>query len=134
MDPITIVVAALVAGITSGLTDIAQDAIQDAYHAFQARLHKKVEMSSDAKDALAKVENEPASPARQELLKEELAKLDIEEDTELLNLAKAILEKLDSQSAKSGKYNITVKDAQGIVIGDQANVTMTFSDSPPRKK
>ncbi len=126
MDPVSLVVAALVAGLTAGLTDTAKVAITDTYNALKARLQKKVETKDEAKEALTSVEKKPASEARQAVLKEELAGLELEKDTELLTLAKTLLEKLDEKGAQAGKYNITIGSAQGVTIGDHAKVEQHF--------
>jgi hypothetical protein len=126
MDPISLVVAALVAGLVAGLTDTAKAAVKDTYDALKARLQKKVESKDDAKEALSSLEKKPDSEPRQAVLKEELAGLEIEKDTELLTLAKTLLEKLDEKGAQAGKYNITIGSATGVVIGDHAKVEQHF--------
>jgi hypothetical protein len=126
MDPITLVVAALVAGLTAGVTDTAKSAVKDMYESLKARLQKKVEVKADAQQALVNLEKKPDSEARQAVLREELAGLGIEKDADLLALAKALLEKMDEEGAKAGKYNITITAAQGVVIGDQAKVEQRF--------
>ncbi|MFQ5615217.1 MAG: hypothetical protein ACE5GO_01990 [Anaerolineales bacterium] len=126
MDPVTLVVAALVAGLTAGVTDTSKSAVKDMYESLKVRLKKKAKGKDSAQAALTSVEKNPDSEAWRNVLREELTRLDVEKDTELLNLAKALLEKVDSQGVQSGKYNITVTDAQGVVIGDHARVEQHF--------
>jgi len=130
MDPITLVVTALVAGLSAGVTDAAKTAVLDTYQAFKARLTSKTEANADAKDALEKVEKEPQSKARQDFLKEELAKLDIDEDPQLVEMAQTLLKKFEEAGAKTGKYNISISDSEGIVVGDDAQVTQYFGNPP----
>ena len=134
MDPITLVVAALVAGLTAGVTDTAKNAVKDMYMSLKARVQKKAEGHEKIQEALEKVESKPESVARQAVLKEELAEVSVEDDLELLELAKALLEKTDPNGAQSGKYNITITDAQGVVIGDHAQVEQHFGTQRRRKK
>jgi hypothetical protein len=134
MDPVSLIVSALVSGLTAGLTDTVTTATKDLYEALKARLMKKAEMNGDVQDAIAKVEKQPESKARQELLKEELAKLPVEEDGELLKLAQSLLDTLKEPGNQAGKYNVDVKNSQGIVVGDNANVTQNFGDSKNRKQ
>ena len=132
MDPVTLIVAALVAGLTAGLTDTAQSVVKDMYDALKERLQKKIEGHQEAQTALGTLENKPASEARQAVLKEELAGLDIVKDAELIDLAKLLLEKIDAEGAEQGKYNITIASAQGVVIGDHARVEQHFGASSKR--
>jgi len=133
MDPISLVVAAIVAGLTAGVTDTAKTAVTDTYQAFKARLLPKVEANEDAKSALVALEKKPDSEGRQLSVKEELASLEVEKDTELIRLAQTFLEQLDQKGAQSGKYVITIQNAQGTVIGDQNTVRQNFTNRPDKK-
>jgi hypothetical protein len=134
MDPVSLIVSALVGGLTAGLTDTAKSATKDIYDALKARLMKKAEANEDAKDAITKVEKQPDSKARQELLKEELAKLPLDQDDDLLKLAQALLDALKVSGGKAGKYNVDVQNSQGIVIGDNSNVTQNFGETNSKKQ
>jgi DNA helicase TIP49 (TBP-interacting protein) len=133
MDPISLVVAALVAGLTAGVTDTAKTAVMDMYQAFKARLMPKVESNEDAQSALVALEKKPDSEGRQLSLKEELISLKVDKDEELVRLAQAFLEQLDQKGAQSGKYVITIQNAQGTVIGDKNTVRQNFTNRPDKK-
>lgn len=133
MDPVTLIVSAIVAGVTAGATDVAKTAVKDTYNLFMNRLKKKFTGKEDVQEALAGVEKKPESKARQAVLEEEMAGLDIANDEELLKLAQAVLEKLDEPGAQAGKYNIHISGSQGIVIGDYAKVDQQFG-TPPDKQ
>lgn len=132
MDPITVVITALVAGLTTGATETAKTLVIDLYQELKTRLAKKIELDEDAKDALAGLEKKPASQGRQLALSEELKRLEINKDSDLVALARQFLEKVDEKGAQQGKYVITIKDARGTVVGDNATVTQTFTE--PKKK
>jgi outer membrane protein assembly factor BamB/primosomal replication protein N len=134
MDPVTLVVSALIGGLTAGLTDTAKAATKDMYDALKARLMKKAETNEDAQDAIAKVEKQPDSKARQELLKEELEKLSLDDDEDLLKIAQSLLDALKESDDKVGKYNVDVQNSQGIVIGDNPNVTQNFRNETRKKQ
>ena len=134
MDPVTLVVSALLGGLAAGLTDTAKAATKDIYDALKSRLMKKAEKNEDAQDAIAKIEKQPDSKARQELLKEELGKLSLNNDEELLKLAQSLLDALKESGDKSGKYNVDVQNSQGIVIGDNPNVTQNFGNETRKKQ
>jgi primosomal replication protein N len=128
IDLVSVIVSALIHGLT-----VIQADTSDLYAAFKARLRKEVEGNEDAQDAMTKVEKQPASKARQELLKEELGKLALEQDEELLQLAQSLLDELKRSSDQPGKYNVDVQNSQGIVVGDNANVTQNFGDTDKNK-
>jgi hypothetical protein len=134
MDPVTLIASALVGGLSAGLTDTAKAATKDIYDALKSRLMKKAEKSEDAQDAIAKIEKQPDSKARQELLKEELGKLSFDNDEELLKLAQSLLDVLKKSDDKSGKYNVDIQNSQGIVIGDNSNVAQNFGDVDGKQK
>jgi len=68
------------------------------------------------------------------LLKEELGKLSLDADEELLKLAQSLLNALKESSDKAGKYNVDVQNSQGIVVGDNSNVTQNFGDTDGKKQ
>jgi uncharacterized protein YmfQ (DUF2313 family) len=130
MEPISLIVAAIVAGLTAAATDVTKTTVKDTYDLFRSRLKKKVEGKEDAQEALAAVEKRPDSEARQAVLKEELAGLDVTNDEELLRLAQAVMEKVDEPGSQAGKYNIRISGGQGFVIGDHAKVEQHFGSKP----
>lgn len=133
MDTVTLIVSALLAGLTAGLTDTAKAATKDLYDTFKARLLRNAETSADAQDAIKKIEKQPDSKARQDLLKEELAKLPLERDEELIKLAQSLMEALKDSGGTAGKYSVDIQNSQGIVVGDHASVTQNFG-TPQEKQ
>jgi len=133
MDPVTIVVSALVAGLITGTTEMAKTAVIDIYESLKKSLSNKTEGNDDARAALVAIEKKPESEARQNVLKEELAKLNLEKDAELIQLAKSILEHLDHAGAQAGKYNITIQNAQGVVIGDRNKIKQSFTSKSEKQ-
>ena len=128
MDPLSFIVAALSAGLAAGVTETATSAIKDAYQSLKKRLTEKTAGKEGVQTALSELEKKPESQGRQEVLKEELQNEGIERDDEVLALAKELMQKLEA--AQPGKYNIAIKHAQGLVIGDNAQVQQIFnSDS-----
>ena len=134
MDPVTLIVSALLGGLTTGLTDTAKAATKDIYDALKSRLMKKAEKHEDAQDAIVKIEKQPDSKARQELLKEELGKLELDQDDELLKLAKSLLDALKASENNGGNYKVDIQNSQGIIVGDNANVTQNFGDISTKKE
>jgi hypothetical protein len=120
MDPITLIVAALVAGAATGALDEVKDSAKAGVKAAYAKLRglakKRVAGDQGAETALAEIEADPDN--WQAPLKAKLTKLDAGSDTELVTAAKEFMDLFDEAGAKAGKYNVTIKNAKGVQIGD----------------
>jgi hypothetical protein len=126
VDPISLVVAALAAGAAAGLTDAARSAVADAYASLKARLRRHIAGDRDAENRLDELERQPAADTGP--LAERLRTTAADRDRELIATARAVLERLDPQGARAGKYDVRISGGKGIVVGDHATVTMNFSD------
>ena len=123
MDPVTAAtVAALASGVTSGL---AQQAVSDAYTALKARLSGICGGNSSALEAVGRLENRPDSAARAGVVAEELAAAGAGEDAELVELAEALLSRIEAQPG--GERHIQQATGSGIAqsdLGGSATVTI----------
>jgi hypothetical protein len=126
MDPISLIIAALAAGAISGVKDTASQAVNDAYTGLKALLRRRFTGNQQAEDALEQAERQPGSD--QAILAEHLRAAGADGDEELIKAARALLEQADPAGARAGKYNVRITGGKGIVVGDAANVTMTFND------
>ena len=120
MEPITLLVTALAAGASAGAIDALKDNAKEAAGAAYARLRglarKRVAGRLDGELAL---ERQEAAPQKWEaVLADELAAAGAANDAELMAAAKALMELIDQAGAKSGKYNVTIKDSKGVQVGD----------------
>lgn len=103
MDPITAaIVAAASAGAIGGLTEVSKTALTDAYGKLKALLVKKFDKESDVIQAVEQVEAKPASQARQAMLAEEVAQVRADQDSELLALAQALQQVMQSSTGNVG--------------------------------
>jgi len=87
MDPVTL-------AIVTALANLSQTAIQDAYTAFKAAMQKKYGVKSELLEAVDKLEQKPDSKARQSVLQEEVSTAKADQDSDLLQTANELLEKL----------------------------------------
>jgi len=103
MEPMALILTALVAGATAAAKDTAGTAVKDAYNGLKHLLKKKFEG-----DALAQavVDAKPEDIDKAEgLLKSKITEFGVEEDTEILQVArelKDLLETLNSGSVTQG--------------------------------
>jgi hypothetical protein len=128
MDPITLIVAALAAGAAAGLKDTASTAIKDAYSGLKSLIRSRFGHHDQAIDKqLAAVDQEPAAdPAP---LAEKLRSVRAGDDTELVQAARALLEKADPDGKWQRQIlNITISNSKGVVGSNTGNVTMNFND------
>jgi RIP homotypic interaction motif len=120
MDPVTLIVTALAAGASAGVIDALKDNAKDAARAAYARLRglvrKRAAGNPGAELALTEHEADPENWAAP--LGAKLAQAGAGDDAELVAAAQALMDIIDQAGAKSGKYNVTIKDSKGIQVGD----------------
>lgn len=120
MDPITLIVAALAAGASAGalsaLQDDVKDAVKSAYAKVRGLVKKRVAGNQSAEVALAEYEADPTT--WEAPLTAKLKQVGAADDVDLVAAAKALMELVDQAGARVGKYNVTIKDARGVQIGD----------------
>lgn len=97
-----------------------------AYNALMAKLREKFGRNSELVQAVESLERNPESEERQAVVREEIREARAFEDAELQQLAKQLLEALQSSPewkvAVGSKYQIDARGASIGVIGDRANV------------
>ena len=119
MEPITLILAALMAGASAG----ALDALKRCERERSSRLREAARPDQEAGRRPTAWRTGPggvrAAPQKWEpLLTDELTQAGAAEDADLVAAAKALMELVDQAGAKSGKYNVTIKDSEGIQVGD----------------
>jgi hypothetical protein len=120
MDPVTLIVTALATGASVGaleaLKDDVRDAVKGAYAKLRGLAHKRVAGRPDGELAL---ERHESAPQRWEsVLAGELTEAGAADDAGLVAAAKALMELVDEAGARSGKYDVTIKDSKGVQVGD----------------
>jgi hypothetical protein len=120
MEPVTLVLTALAAGAGAGVLDSLKDDIRDkaraAYKKLRSLVAKRVEGRPHGELALAEYGSAPEK--WEGLLTAELSEAGAAGDADLLDTAKAFLELVDQAGAARGKYNVTIRDSQGVQVGD----------------
>jgi hypothetical protein len=126
MDPVSLIVAALAAGASAALKDTAGQAVRDAYVGLKALVKRRVAEKPLAQEVIDK--HGEAPEVWEKPLREELAAADVADDEELVRAAQKVLAIVDPSGAQAGKYNVTIAGGKGVVVGDHAQVHMTFED------
>ena len=120
MEEITLVLTALATGATTGALDALKDDAKDKAKAAYAKLHDLVAHrfhgNPSAELVLSEHQADPETYAAP--LAKKLTEAGAGDDAELVATAKALMELVDQAGAKSGKYNVTIKDSKGVQVGD----------------
>ena len=104
---------------------MADPIIKDAYEALKTLLIHKFSRSSEAVASVEKLEQNPDSTERKETLREVLAAAKDAEDTEILQAAQTLLEKIRAQPGGPELVQQTVTGNQNIFSGS-GDVTVQF--------
>jgi alkyl hydroperoxide reductase subunit AhpF len=128
MDPITLIVTALAAGAASALQDGASAAVKDAYGRLKALVKKRFAGRSMAELVLA--EHQAAPQTWGKPLAAELSAAAADGDADLVAAAQALMGLVDEAGSQAGKYVVTVRDSQGVQVGDHGTQTNIFRSGP----
>jgi len=121
MDPLTVILTAVVSGAAAAATDLASQAVKDGYAAIKNLIASKFGKQPNVEGALNGVEGNPESEVWQAALKEELAKIKVEQDQQLVQQAQALLDLLNKEGFVSGpSYRATVSGSGAIAQGEGA--------------
>jgi RIP homotypic interaction motif len=120
MDPVTLIVTALAAGSSAGAISALQDDVKATVKAAYAYLRglttRRVAGQPGAEFVLAEHEADPETWA--DPLAKKLAEAGAADDANLVEAARALMELVDAAGTAAGRYNVTIKDSQGIQVGD----------------
>jgi hypothetical protein len=120
MEPVTLILTALATGASAGALEALKDDAKEKAKAAYARLHGLVKkrVSGRPHGELALAEYDSAPQKWEGLLTAELTEAGAAQDEDLVAAAKALMGIMDQAGAKSGKYNVTIKDSKGVQVGD----------------
>ena len=124
------ILTALSAGAVAALQETAAAGVKDAYQGLKTLLQQKFAAQPKSNDHLEEYTRDPETWEKP--LSKDLQQAAADKDEQILQAARALLEQLNAQPG-GPKYNVQVTDAQGVVVGDNANVQMSFGEKPKRK-
>jgi len=127
MDPIT---TAIVAAIAAGVSKVGEQAVVDAYTKLKDLLKKKFGAKSEVVKAVKEVETKPASKARKEVLKEEVAATKADQDPQILKAAQTLLLVIKAKPGGEQIIQTAIGD-QNIQIAGDGNIV---SVNTPKSK
>jgi len=121
-------VTALAAGAASALQDGASAAVKNAYARLKALVTNR--FADRPRGELVLAEHETAPETWEKPLAAELSAAGAEGDADLVATAQALMSLIDEAGARSGKYVVSVRDSQGVQVGDHNTQTNTFGPRP----
>jgi RIP homotypic interaction motif len=120
MDSTTLIVTALAAGASAGALDGLSDDVREAAKAAYRRLHYLVKRcfrgNPSAEVILYEHEADPKTYEAQ--LAKKLAEAGADNDVDLVAAARALMELVDQEGAKSGRYHVVINNSKGVQVGD----------------
>jgi RIP homotypic interaction motif len=118
MEEVSLILTALAAGGSAGALDALKDEAREKARAVYARLYALVRQrfrgNVSAEIVLSEHQSDPETYTAP--LAKKLTEAGV--DDELVATARALMELLDQSGARSGKYNVTIKDSKGVQVGD----------------
>lgn len=120
MEEITLIVTALATGASAGALDVLKDDVKDRAKAAYEKLHglvsRRFRGNPGAEVILSEHQADPETYSAP--LAKKLTAAGAGADAELVAAARALMELVDQSGAASGKYNVTVTDSKGVMVGD----------------
>lgn len=125
MDPVSLVLNALTSGAAQGITDSVSDIVTSAYDKLKQLVAAKFAGSQPAELAL---EEHAADPETWRApLAKALTTSGAATDTAVLGAAQQLMALLDPAGTAQGKYQIDLRGAHGIQVGDGNQQVNTFN-------
>jgi hypothetical protein len=125
VDPVTLIIGALAAGALKGAGESATTAVKDAYTALRTAVPSRFTERQVSTSVLA--EHEEDSDTYEKPLAKKIEQTGAAEDPRILELAQALMRLTDQDGARTGKYTVDVRQAQGVQIGDHSTQHNAFS-------
>ena len=120
MEEVTLILTALATGASAGALEALKDDVKEKAKATYVKLHGLVSQrfrgNPSAEIVLSEHQADPETYAAP--LAKKLTEAGAADDGELVATARTLMELVDQAGARSGKYNVTIKDSRGVQVGD----------------
>ena len=127
IEPANLILGALTAGAVASVKDTTSQVVKDTYAGLKSLIQHKFANHLKAQTALVDFEDDPKTYEKP--LKKALTDNHIDQDDEIITIARHLLSIVQPQQVGLGKYNIqNTSNVQGQVIGDKAQVTQHFGN------
>ena len=124
MDPVSLVVGALAAGVS----ETGKAAVKDAYEALKRRLAAVFAGRPAAQTALSEHAADPQTWDKP--LAKAIAESGAARDGQIITAAQELMRLVDAAGAAAGKYQVDLRGAQGVQVGDGNQQVNVFGNPP----
>jgi hypothetical protein len=126
MDPVTLIVAALAGGAATGLGESTGQAVKDAYQGLRAAVAARFAGHAAAERALQAHAADPDTQGQP--LAGQLRETGADQDPRIVALAQELVRLLNAntEGPATSRYELDLRNAQGVQIGDHTTQTNTF--------
>jgi hypothetical protein len=109
MDPISVILTALITGAAAALKPTTEQIVKDAYAGMKGLIQRKYRRVD-----FAVLESDPVSKARQVVVKEDLEKMNVGQDEDVLREAKMLLDTIQAYAPEVPKaVGLDLEDIKG---------------------
>lgn len=124
MEPVSLIVGALAAGLAGGVQDSATETVKGAYAELKGLMRRLFAGRQSGATALERYEERPEAwgPA----LEAELVEVGAGNDQVVIEAAQRLMALLDAAGTRAGKYQVDLRGAQGVQVGDHTTQNNTF--------
>src|SRR5258706_5203095 len=131
-NAVTIILTALTSGAAASVKETTSAGVKDTYSGLKNLLQRRVEGKPKAQAALENHEEDPETYEKP--LAKALADAYIDQDQEILEVAKHLMALVHPQQVGMGKYNIQITgNVQGYAQGDHQQVNMHFGNESSKE-
>jgi hypothetical protein len=128
VDPVSLVIGALAAGALAGAGQIGSAAVKDAYEGLKQLVAARLRGRS--KYRLVLEEHAKAPETWRAPLEQALTESGAATDEAVVRAAERLMELLDQDGARAGRYSVDLRRAQGVQVGDR-NEQLNVFTAPP---
>ncbi len=122
MEPVTTIVTALALGAAAGSKSVAEKAVKEGYEGLKTLIQKRYQTID-----IKLLEQQPESEARQSVLVEDLTKVKAEQNQEILERAKILIDSIQNLSEpETLAIGVKVENLKGLKLNiEDINATGT---------
>jgi hypothetical protein len=117
MSAVVVITAALAAGAGVGVEDTASAAVKDAYAGLKELLKRR--LGGHGREVVQALDADETTPGVwQARLGEALTESGAASDEQVIAAAQRLLELTDPAGSAAGKYQVDLREAKGVQVGD----------------
>jgi hypothetical protein len=130
LDPVSLVLGALASGAVQGVAESTSESVKDAYGRLRGLVAGRFAGNRTAEVVLAEHARDPDTWHAP--LARALGESGAGADPAVIEAARQLMVLLDEAGVRAGKYDVDLRGAQGVQVGDGNQQVNLFSTPPER--